>query len=114
MQENFVPAYVSLKKARLFVSGHCHGFEHFNEDGKDFVVIGGGGGLHQPLNNSAKAMPDEASGYKPLFHYLNVRRVNDELKITSRFLENDFASFGTGNSLITILPAANLAKSSSQ
>lgn len=111
VQNMFVPAYIASKKARLFVSGHCHGFEHFNKDGKDFVVIGGGGGLHQPLNNSATALPDEAGNYKPLFHYLNVRRVNDELQVTSRFLQNDFASFSAGHSFVTTFPAANLAQS---
>jgi len=114
VQDNFVPAYIASKKARLFVSGHCHGFEHFNKNGKDFVVIGGGGGLHQPLDNSSKALADKASDYKPLFHYLNVRRVNDELQITSRFLENDFTNFGTGHAFTTTFPAASLAQSNSQ
>ncbi len=109
VQDSFVPEYIASKKGRLFVTGHCHGFEHFNIKGKDFVVIGGGGGLHQPLDNSAKAIPDEAADYKPLFHYLNVRRVNDELLVTSRFLQNNFESFGIGHSFTTKLPAANLA-----
>ena len=33
----------------MFVSGHAHAFEHFNISEKNFVVIGGGGGLQQPL-----------------------------------------------------------------
>jgi hypothetical protein len=52
----------------LFLSGHCHGFEHYKIGGKDFMVIGGGGGLHQPLKQGEGCLPDLASDYKPLFH----------------------------------------------
>lgn len=101
VQQNFVPGYIASKKARLFITGHAHGFEHFKVMGKDFLVIGGGGGLHQPLDNSEKRIPDAALEYKPLFHYLSVRRVSDELLVTSHYLKNDFASFDTGHSFTT-------------
>lgn len=101
VQQNFVPAYISSKKSRLFITGHAHNFEHFKIMGKDFLVIGGGGGLHQPLDNSEKRIPDMALEYKPLFHYLSVQRVADELLVTSHFLKNDFATFDTGHSFKT-------------
>ena len=101
VQQNFVSAYIKSKKARLFITGHAHCFEHFKIEGKDFLVIGGGGGLHQPLDNSDKRIPDAALDYKPLFHYLSVHRVSDELMVTSHFLKNDFASFDTGHSFKT-------------
>ena len=101
VQQNFVPAYISSKKARLFITGHAHDFEHFKIMGKDFLVIGGGGGLHQPLDNSDKRIPDMALEYKPLFHYLSVHRVADELQVTSHFLKNDFATFDAGHSFKT-------------
>lgn len=49
VQQNFVPLFLASKKCRLFISGHSHNFEHYQIGGKDFLVIGGGGGLHQPL-----------------------------------------------------------------
>jgi UDP-2,3-diacylglucosamine pyrophosphatase LpxH len=104
VQQNFVPAFINSKKARLFITGHAHDFEHFKIKGKDFLVIGGGGGLHQPLSNSANKLPDLSMDYKPLFHYLSVKRVADELSVTSHFLSTDFNSFGDGHCFITSQP----------
>lgn len=93
VQENFVPLFLKSKKCRLFVSGHSHNFEHFKREGKDFLVIGGGGGLHQPLNAGPNNLPDLASGYKPMFHYLCIKRFPDHLEIVSRRLKDDFSGF---------------------
>ena len=109
VQENFVPAYIQSKKAQLFITGHAHAFEHFKMKGKDFLVIGGGGGLHQPLNNATGSLPDLAADYKPMFHYLSVKRFAGDLLITSHFLKNDFSGFSTGISFNTSLPANNVA-----
>jgi predicted MPP superfamily phosphohydrolase len=49
VQQYFVPGYLNSKKAKLFLSGHSHAFEHFIIEGKNFLVIGGGGGPQQPL-----------------------------------------------------------------
>jgi hypothetical protein len=84
--------------------------------GKDFVVIGGGGGLHQPLNEKEKCLPDLAVGYKPPFHYLSVNRIADKLYVTSHAINNDFASFSEGYSFNTnsnTEAADNLAKTAS-
>lgn len=110
VQQNFVTPYIKSKKARLFITGHAHDFEHFKIMGKDFLVIGGGGGLHQPLDISEKRLPDMAAGYKPLFHYLSVQRVADELSVTSHFLKNDFATFGIGHSFVTSLSSNAVTK----
>ena len=98
VQQNFVPPYIKSKKAKLFITGHAHAFEHFNINGKHFLVIGGGGGLHQPMNNSNKDMLDLAADYKPLFHYLSILKYPNQLKITSIFLKENFDGFGTGDS----------------
>jgi len=111
VQQNFVTPYINSKKARLFITGHAHDFEHFKIMGKDFLVIGGGGGLHQPLDTSDKRLPDVAFDYKPLFHYLSVHRVSDELQVTSHFLKDDFSTFGVGHTFITDQPY--IAKESS-
>ncbi|MEO7767732.1 MAG: metallophosphoesterase [Ferruginibacter sp.] len=101
VQHYFVPAYIKSQKAQLFIAGHAHAFEHFQKQGKEFVVIGGGGGLHQPLDDSPDQIPDIASNYKPMFHYLSVQRVQNKLQIVSHFLKSDFSGFDIGHSFKT-------------
>jgi hypothetical protein len=96
VREKFVPFFVQSKKSRLFLSGHSHNFEHFQQQGKDFFVIGGGGGLHQPLKHGQGLIADLSANYKPLFHYLSVQREGDKLKLTSIRLTPDFKDFEDG------------------
>jgi hypothetical protein len=98
VQHYFLPTFLQTAKCRLFISGHAHAFEHFKQSGKDFLVIGGGGGLHQPLDTSAKRIPDVASDYKPMFHYLSLQRKGDTLLLTSHFLKPDFSAVEKGYS----------------
>jgi len=95
VRQNFLPAFINSKKCVLFVSGHSHNFEHFVENGKHFLVIGGGGGLHQPLYTK-EVSHDLAATYKPAFHYIVVRRFNDSLQVVSRRLKTDFSDFDNG------------------
>lgn len=95
VQQKFVPAFISSKKCVLFVSGHSHNFERFNMQGKYFLVIGGGGGPHQPLH-AKEVTPDISQTYKPMFHYLEIKRYNDTLQVTSRQLKADFSGFDDG------------------
>ena len=113
VQDQFVPEYIQSKKAQLFITGHSHNFEHFKVKGKDFLVIGGGGGLHQPLGNSDKNLADLAVDYKPMFHYLSVKRVAENLEVTSHFLKTNFSGFDTGISFNTNQPANNIAQTQS-
>ena len=96
VQQNFVPAYLKTHKAKLFLSGHSHNFEYFKHEGKDFLVIGGGGGLHQPMVAPEKRMSDAANGYNPMFHYLTIKRNRDSLLVTSHRLKEDFSGFANG------------------
>ncbi len=96
VQEHFVPAFVKSTKARLFITGHSHNYEQFKYMGKDFLVIGGGGGLTQPLSKSEKKLTDISSSYKPQFHYLLVQRNQQTLCLTSRYLKDDFSGFEEG------------------
>jgi hypothetical protein len=96
VQNRFVNPFLASKKSKLFLSGHCHGFEHYNIKGKDFMVIGGGGGLHQPLRQDGNCLPDLCKNYKPLFHYLTVRRSSEGLQVTSYELKKDFSNFDVG------------------
>jgi hypothetical protein len=58
VEEKFVAPFLASAKSRLFLSGHSHNFEQYQVKGKDFLVIGGGGGLHQPLKTGAGILED--------------------------------------------------------
>jgi hypothetical protein len=94
VQQRFVPPYLTAKKARLFITGHAHAFEKFEFSDKTFLVIGGGGGLHQPLWPDRH--PDRAPDYKPMFHYLTVRLDDDKLQVCSHRLTDDQRGFEDG------------------
>jgi 3',5'-cyclic AMP phosphodiesterase CpdA len=91
-----LPFFFHSSKARLFLSGHAHASEHFRQSDRDFVVLGGGGGLTQPLLQGAERRyddlfthPDSTSG----FHYLRCTIRRDRLVLTVRALNADFTSF---------------------
>lgn len=75
LQKYYIPSFSGSKKAILFLSGHAHALEHFNENGKDFLVIGGGGGIQQPLKTGTnvcfKDLYDTKST-KRMFHFLKL------------------------------------------
>lgn len=104
VQKYFVPAYLHARKAQLFLTGHSHNFERFQKEGKDFVIIGGGGGLSQPISGKKKRLNDLAASYKPQFHYLLIRRIGGKLQLTSRFLKPDFSGFVEGLSFQISIP----------
>ena len=96
VQQLFVPPFLAASKCRLFVSGHCHAVEHFKKGGKDFLVIGGGGGLQQPLLIGAeRRWTDEfpAKTELRMFHYMRCSITAEEVRFTIRMLNGDFASF---------------------
>jgi UDP-2,3-diacylglucosamine pyrophosphatase LpxH len=95
VQDRFVKPFLASEKSKLFLSGHCHGFEHYQVEGKEFVVIGGGGGLHQPMRADG-AHQDLAKDYKPMFHYLTVLRSGDGLELRSYQLDGAFSLFEEG------------------
>lgn len=106
VQQKIVPIFLQSVKSKLFLSGHSHNFEHYKIQGKDFLVIGGGGGLHQPLRSGEGCMDDLCCDYKPLFHYLTVKRIDDKLQVTSMELKKDFSGFDAGL-VFDINPAQN-------
>lgn len=104
VQGQFVPLYLKSKKSILFITGHSHNFEHFKKQGKDFFVIGGGGGIHQPTRPSTAELDDWAKKYKPMFHYLLMDRVGKNISLRSYFLSDDFKKFETGYSIELSVP----------
>jgi hypothetical protein len=105
VEEKFVAPFLASAKSRLFLSGHSHNFEQYQVKGKDFLVIGGGGGLHQPLKTGTGILEDVATDYKPEFHYLTVKRCADGLQIRSYELKKDFSGFEEGRNMVILKPA---------
>jgi predicted phosphodiesterase len=101
VQLHFVPAFAQSQKGQLFITGHSHTFEHFKKFDKDFLVIGGGGGLHQPLTAT---LEDSALKYKPMFHYLTVLRTGEVVHVISHFLKDDFSGFDKTYEFSTVIP----------
>lgn len=93
VQVNFVKPFLGSAKAKLFITGHAHDFEHFKISGKDFLTIGGGGGVHQPLNKGSDRIRASSFPYDPEFHYLMMRREGARLVLISRHLLPDFSGF---------------------
>jgi len=93
VQDAFVSLFLKTKKCSLFLSGHSHNFEHFKIKGKTFLVIGGGGGINQPLNKKENRIVCEDDDCHPLFHYLMVKRTDNDLVIICREVNNDLKGF---------------------
>ena len=96
VQRLFVAPFLKQKKTKLFLSGHAHLFQHFHKDGKNFFVIGGGGGLNHPLRKRTGPEVALAPEYAPLFHYLTVQLCGDRLRLVSRRLLDDMSAFEDG------------------
>jgi predicted phosphodiesterase len=96
VEQKFVPPFLHSRKSCLFLSGHCHAYEHYKVEGKDFMVIGGGGGLKQPLRQGIGTLADIALDYKPLFHYITTEILEDKLLVTSYHIRKDFSGFEEG------------------
>ena len=78
----FVPAFLEARKARVFVTGHAHAFEHFHIGGKDFLVIGGGGGLLHPLLQGRERRAQDLYPHdspRSFFHYVRCSAARDGL-----------------------------------
>jgi len=97
VREKFVPPFLRISKCLLFLSGHAHTFERFKEQGKDFVVIGGGGGSrHQVLTGAEQNWKDISPQQKPIFHYITLERQGTSLHINVRQLRGDFRGVDGG------------------
>jgi hypothetical protein len=96
VQRDFVPLFLKSKKCKLFVSGHAHAFEHFKINNKDFIVIGGGGGLQHPLRISDKEGRKDLFPNKTvtrMFHYILCEETDKIFIIKVMMLNDDFKTF---------------------
>jgi hypothetical protein len=49
VREEYAAPFIQASKTAFFFSGHCHSFEWFVEQNKNFIVSGGGGGPRHKL-----------------------------------------------------------------
>lgn len=92
VEKAFVEDFKKSPKAVLFLSGHSHNLELFKDSQKDFLVIGGGGGLTQPLLPENKRIYKDLipQQQKPLYFYLILQRKGNQLLLTARGMQRDF------------------------
>jgi hypothetical protein len=91
--ERIVPVFEKTKKARLFLSGHSHNLECFGgPEEKHFMVIGGGGGIAQPLEPEDKCIKKDLlrQDEKPVNFYIIIERNGNKLNVTVRGFKKDF------------------------
>jgi len=75
VRNKFIPSFMKSDKCRLFLSGHAHTFQHFQDTvaQKHFLVLGGGGGLlHTLKGGDPQELQDEVrwnTEYR-MFHYV--------------------------------------------
>ena len=91
-----VPVFEKSHKAKLFISGHSHNLEYFTDSiGKQFLVIGGGGGLTQPLQPMNERLYTDllSQDIKPLYFYLVIEKQANSLKLIAKGFKKDFRFF---------------------
>ncbi len=96
VQLYFVPSFLKSKKTRLFISGHAHAFEHFRMERKEFIVIGGGGGLQQPLLTGEEARwKDNFNSEESLrrFHYASLEKYGKNYMFHIEMIDTSFNRF---------------------
>jgi predicted MPP superfamily phosphohydrolase len=94
VQQYFVPGYLNSKKAKLFLSGHTHAFEHFIIEGKNFLVIGGGGGPQQPLSVGEDAMWKDNFNSEDKyrrFHYIRLVKEADDYIVNVIMIDSTYS-----------------------
>ncbi len=101
-----IPAFENSKKSVLFISGHSHNLEYFaGTKGKHYLVIGGGGGIAQPLLPMDKRSNEDLlqQESKPIYFYLIIEKKGNNLKLTARGFKRDFKFFDLNVDEINLL-----------
>ncbi len=107
VQNRFVSLFSMYPKSLLFLSGHAHTYEHFHLRERDFLVIGGGGGLLQPLlPERERRFQDlyQAPGERRFFHYLNCTVSDSSLQLNVMRLRDDHSGVESADSLLLAFP----------
>ncbi len=102
VQKYLLPEFFKSKKTILFLSGHSHAFEHFKIYGKDFLVIGGGGGIQQPLYLNKDALFKDLYSQteeKRMFHFIEISITEKNINVRLNMLKETFDGFKTSKIL---------------
>jgi len=93
----FLGPLLQSKKTLAYIDGHAHGYEHFVQDGKHFIVSGGGGGPRVEYRTGKKALhADLFLGPVPRpFNYLIVQPLEDRIQITVKGFQKTDTHVGT-------------------
>ena len=105
IRDQYLPAFYKSTKSILWLSGHSHAFEHFRTNGKDFLVLGGSGGLQHTLSLGSKAEFHDVFSdtlEKRMFHFLSAASRGDTLEVDLKMLRPDFKDFETMPQLIFV------------
>jgi hypothetical protein len=101
VRQTVVPPFLRHSKCVLFMSGHTHAFEHFQQQGKDFIVLGGGGGLQHAvlLGNKRRYVdlyPRDES--KRMFHFIRCEVGTTSIRMSVMMIRNDFSGIDSAYS----------------
>jgi 3',5'-cyclic AMP phosphodiesterase CpdA len=102
VRTTFVAPFFKTPKAKLFFAGHCHSYEHFEYQGKTFIVTGGGGGPRQELQVKPKKQKyhDLFNGpsVRP-FHFCRLILGQNSLKVQMMSLNMEGGKWSVGDEM---------------
>lgn len=102
VQRRFVTPFLANPKALVFFSGHCHAYERFREEGKMFIVSGGGGGPRQTLITDParrRHVDRYEGGAIREFHFCRVTPTRTHLRVEMIRLDEETGAWSTGDSV---------------
>jgi 3',5'-cyclic AMP phosphodiesterase CpdA len=107
VERRFVGPFLAARKAVLFFSGHCHSYEHFERQGKSFLVSGGGGGPRQRVvaDPRRQRFPDLYQGppLRPL-HFCRLIIERGRLRVQMVGLAPSSSHFSVGDEVVIAHP----------
>jgi len=93
VRSQLLPSFLRAHKTVAMMSGHVHGYERFQIDGRAFVVSGGAGGPRVEYRTGPELEPPPAyvtaDGRPRAFHYVVVQDSNERLDFTVKCLKLD-------------------------
>ncbi len=101
VKENFVESFNKSKKANLFVSGHCHNYEHLLIDNKHFIISGGGGGPRRSIDLEGDyydiTIGEDKDKSVRDFHFIEVIVEGQKLKFIVHTFNKESKRWGVGD-----------------
>jgi hypothetical protein len=114
VQEHFALPFKQSPKSVLFITGHCHSYEHFVIDRKNFIVSGGGGPrqeLEEPTDTLKQdhfnlVKEDSLTVHKKHrlkfirpHHFCKVSRINGKLMLEMEQVSEDLKTWTVGETV---------------